>query len=350
MELNEMKPDMKIDHDARSAAFFGHEKTIAQVYGQGRREQVGRLTRLYPQVVSPQDLGAELSRLDEAGVLRELEVIFSTWGMPVFSIRDLDRMPALRAVFYAAGGVQHFARPMLERDITVVSAWQANAVPVAEWTLAQILLANKGYHRNMQQCLSPTAWREGFRGAGNFGETIALLGAGAIGRRVIELLRPFTLKIVVFDPFLSNDNATALGVEKVSLDEAFKRAIVVSNHLANNPQTQKMLREEHFARMRPGATFINTGRGQTVDQPALVRVLDARPDLTALLDVTDPEPPEADSPLYTLPNAHLTSHIAGSIGMEVVRMADYVIEEFQAWDAGKPLRYAVSLAQLETMA
>ena len=75
-----------------------------------------------------------------------------------------------------------------------------------------------------------------------------------------------------------------------------------------------------------------------------------RPDLFALLDVTHPEPPAADSPLWTLPNVRLSSHIAGSIGDEVVRMADFVLDEFEAWQAGRLLRYAVTPQLLETMA
>ena len=102
--------------------------------------------------------------------------------------------------------------------------------------------------------------------------------------------------------------------------------------------------------MRPGAAFINTGRGATVVESDLAEVLAARPDLTALLDVTSPEPAPADSPWYALENVHLSSHIAGSGGKEVVRMADYCLEEFEAWKAGKPLRYQVTADMLATMA
>ena len=326
-----------------SAAFFGETKQIDHVFAQGRRAQVAAQTRLYPHVV-----GADFAA--HAPHLRDLEAIFSTWGMPRLEAAQLDLLPNLKIVFYAAGSVQGFARPFLERGIQVVSAWQANGVPVAEFTLGQILLANKGYFQNSRAFVAPGSRRTAPRGAGNFGASVALLGAGAIGRMVIELLRPFHLKILVFDPFLKDAAAISLGVQKVTLREAFSRANVVSNHLANLPQTVKLLREEHFAALPPGATFINTGRGTTVDEDGLIRVLQARPDLTALLDVTHPEPPAAGSPLYYLPNVQLSSHIAGSLGDEVVRMADYVIEEFHRWQRGEALRYAVTLEMLETMA
>jgi len=259
-------------------------------------------------------------------------------------------MPSLRAVYYAGGSVRRFAHRLLERNITVVSAWQANAVPVAEFTLGQILLATKGYFRNSTEYTSPSVCYKAFQGRGNFGECIAILGAGAIGGRVIELLGRFELSAVVFDPFLSEVRAAELGVEKVSLEEAFKRGYVVSNHLANLPETTGMLHSAHFSSMRPDATFLNTGRGATVDEPGMISVLQCRPDITALLDVTFPEPPPEGSPLYALPNVHLTTHIAGSIGDEIVRMADYCIDDFIAAEENGSQRYAVSYSMLETMA
>lgn len=330
----------------KSAAFLGDAARIDRVYGQGRRAQVAARTNLYPDVVNAANWE------EHRAALRDLEVIWSTWGMLALTPAQLDQLPNLKAVFYAAGSVQGFARPFLERDILVVSAWQANAVPVAEFALAQILLSTKGYFRNAQECRleNGARWRNASHGPGAFGEAVALLGAGAIGRRLINLLQPFALKILVCDPFLSSENAARLGVESVSLSEAFARAYVVSNHLANNPQTAGLLSEPLFASLREGATFINTGRGATVDEPGLVHVLTERPDLTALLDVTEPEPPRPDSPLYTLPNVQLSTHIAGALGDEVIRMADYCLEEFNAWERGEPQRYSVTLGMLETMA
>jgi phosphoglycerate dehydrogenase-like enzyme len=203
-----------------------------------------------------------------------------------------------------------------------------------------ILLANKGYFRNEREFSNPEIRYKAFHGRGNFGNTVSLLGAGVIGRTVLNLLKPFNLKVCVFDPFLSAEDALALGVSKVELLEAFERGNVVSNHLANLPATVGLLRGEHLAALPQNATFINTGRGATVRENEMIEVLQQRSDLSALLDVTYPEPPREDSPLWTMPNVFLTSHIAGSIGDEVVRMADYIIEEFDAWEKGEPLRIA----------
>lgn len=319
---------------------------IDRVYGQGRRERLAAMVSLRPEVLT----GAGLTRTTEG--LRELEVLFSTWGMPCLTAAQLDDMPRLRGVFYAAGSVRAFAAPLLERGITLVSAWAANAVPVAEFTLAQILLATKGYFRNVRDCKDPQRFLRGdcFTGPGNFGETVALIGAGQVGRLLIRLLKPFNLRVLVVDPYLSDADASALGVERVALEEAFQRALVVSNHLPNIPDTVGLLKRGHFESMRPGAVFINTGRGAQVVEPDLQAVLATRTDLTALLDVTSPEPPPANSAFYALPNVFLSSHIAGSLGDEVVRMADYMLEEFERWTTDQPLRYGVTAAMLATMA
>ncbi len=328
----------------KAAFFCNQEQKLQEIYSSRHREQIAQACSLHPVTVNSTNFDQEID------ALADLEVIFSTWGMPVLKAEQIARMPKLKAVFYAAGTVKKFATPFLERGVTVVSAWAANAVPVAEFTLSQILLSNKGYFRNMRECMNPSTPKGVSSGLGNNGTTISLLGAGMIGKKVIELLRPFNLRILVFDPFLSPDGAECLGVEKVELLDAFRRGMVVSNHLANVPETVGLLRREHFAAMPQGATFINTGRGATVVESDLIEVLRERNDLTALLDVTDPEPPTPDSQFHGLPNVFRSGHIAGASGNEVWRMSDLVLEEFESWRNGRNLRYAVTLEMLKTMA
>ena len=327
------------------AAFFSNSpEAIERVYARSRREILEKECRLYPVAITSANLAEHLP------ALADLEVIFSTWGMFAPADEQLAQMPNLKAVFYAAGSVQGFARAFLERGVAVVSAWGANAVPVAEFTLAQILLANKGYFRNISDQRDDAKRKTAFVGKGNYGETVALLGAGMIGRKLIELLRHFHLRVIVFDPFLSEEQAALLGVEKVSLEDAFARGMVVSNHIANLPSTVGMLKREHFSRMRENAVFINTGRGETIIGEDLADVLESRPDLMSLIDVLSMAMPQANPRLQALQNVIISGHIAGSVHDEVLRMADYMIEEFGAWRAGKPLRYGVTLEMLKTMA
>ena len=328
------------------AAFIGSAQGVEAIYSGGRRERLATEFDMLSEVLVP-------SRLcDMRAELKDLQILFATRGMAALSSEQMACLPALEVLFYAAGSVQHFARPFLKAGVKVISAWGANAVPVAEYTVAQILLSGKGILRALRATRSRAAWtRYHFPGyPGNFEITVSLLGAGMIGRAVIERLKPFALNVVVYDPFLSEKQAAELGVEKVGLEEAFTRGLIVSNHLADLPATRGMLTGELFARMVPGATFINTGRGATVNEPAMIRVLTDRPDLSAVLDVTWPEPPDEHSPLYRLDNIFLTPHLAGAFGRENWRMADYMIEEAIALREGRALQFEVSLEMLDTMA
>jgi phosphoglycerate dehydrogenase-like enzyme len=331
------------------AAFFGNigpaGESLEQVYGSQRFERLRQCTDLYPTIVTSQNMDACLPELED------LEVIFATWGLMPLSDAQLDCLGSLRALFYAAGFPGHFARPLLRRGIIVTSGAAANAVPVAEFTLAQILLANKGYFRNVREYRETANFMGSFVGPGNYNMTVALLGAGQIGRKVIELLRPFHLRVIVFDPYLSDGEAASLGVEKVGISEAFRGGNVVSNHLADLPATFGLIDASLLASMGANATFINTGRGRTVNHDDMISVFRARPDLTALLDVTDPfEPLPGESPLWSMPNVQISSHIAGSKENEVGRVADLAIAEFERWSRGDPLCYSVTLDALEKTA
>ena len=328
----------------KAAIFSNNPSDVNRVYNSNHQAQLAKITNLYPHIINLRDISLHLEKL------RDLEVIFSTWGMFKLDDEVLSQLPELKAVFYAAGSVRNFAGNLLEQNIQVFSAWRANAIPVAEFSLGQILLANKGYFRNFRDCATPTGRASTpFRGRGNFGATVAILGFGAVGSYLFKLLQPFRLKIIVFAPFLPDDQARSLGVQKVSLTSAFQRADVVTNHLASNSETHYLLDKHLFNSMKDNAVFINTGRGATVVEMDLISVLEERPTLTALLDVTFPEPPELTSPFYSMENVILTSHIAGSMNDELARMADYIIHEFLRWERKEPLQNQVTLDMLATL-
>ena len=307
------------------AVFVGQNPQLVDyVYSATQKKEIAECTDLIPGLVNSENFDS----MD----LRDVEVIFSTWGMMCFTGEQLDRMPHLKAVFYGAGATDYFARPLLDRGIKVISAWKANAIPVAEFVVAQIILSMKNYF----SC----DWKNKHAGPGCYGETVALIGAGAISTKVQEMLRNFDLNVMVIPSRPER--------RTISLEEAFQKAYVVSNHLPNREDNKKVLTKELFASMRQGATFINTGRGAQVDEAGLIEVLKARKDLTALLDVTHPEPPVPESELYTLPNVRLSPHIAGSLNDEVHRMADYVIGDYKRFASGEPMENEVTEEMLMT--
>lgn len=326
------------------AAYFGDPFHIDRVYARPEKAELDRLCRFPAEVVNLENFDGH------AAHLAELEVIFTTWGMPRLEAAHLERMPLLRAVFYGAGSVKTFAEPLLERGITVVSARQVNAKPTAEFACAQILLSMKGYFHNLRDYRGPESRHTAFRGPGNYEESVALLGLGSVATHVCRLLHQTDVRILAYDPCLNAQRAASLRVEPVSLEAAFTRAYVVSNHMPSLPETRRILGAGHFSSMRPHATFINTARGAIVDEPAMIEVLRVRPDLQALLDVTDPEPPAPSSPLMNLPNVCLSSHIAGSINREVFRLGRSCVAAFRQWKADRKVPEAVTAQEFASMA
>ncbi len=286
---------------------------------------------------------------DGAGI----EMIFSTWGMPRLTADEIHaKLPDLKAVFYAAGSVQYFARPFIECGVRVYSAWMANAVPVVQFAFAQILLACKGYFTVQALCrTNREAAHALFKNyPGIYDVKIGILGCGAIGSQVARRLAEEGLTVLAYDPYMSDERARELGVHKAGLDEIFRECIVISNHIPNLPSTVGVIRREHLLSMQEYATFINTGRGPQLCEQDLCDALNQVPTRTALLDVMTDEHLSDEKLIVRLPNCFITPHIAGSAGNEVRRMADYMAEMLGETIAGRQGKYLVTEKMLETMA
>ncbi len=330
-------------------AIFMGGNSIYSVYNTESYNTLKEKTGLEYTIISKQEV------IDNPSKFEDTEYIFSTWGMPIFTTEEIkEYLPSLKCLFYGAGSVQPFARPFLDNGVKVFSAWAANAVPVAEYTVSQIILANKGFYLATKMINDSTSYQKAreYSGTlpGNYGASIGIIGAGMIGKLVIKMLKSYNLNVQVYDPFLSDEKANELQVKKVSLEDLFTNCQVISNHVANLPQTVGMLNYDLFKLMKPNAVFINTGRGAQVVETDLIRVLEEKPFITAVLDVTMPEPAEDGSKLYSLSNVFLTPHIAGSAGLEVQRMGEYMVTEYIKYSEGIKSEYEVTLKMLETMA
>lgn len=286
-------------------------------------------------------------------ISKSAEALFSTWGMEHFSKEDIkDYFPNLKYIFYAAGSVQEFAQDFLGSGIKVFSASAANAVPVAEYTFAQIVLSNKGMFGAVEKNKHNFGAANHFcnQNIGNYHPKIGIVGVGKIGTMVIELLKNIECEIYCYDPFLPDSRANELGIKKCTLQEIFKECDCISNHLANKDELTGIFNYELFSLMKPYAAFINTGRGRQVQEAGLIKAFSECKTRTALLDVTFPEPPHKFSKLRRMKNIILTPHIAGSSGKEVARMGDYMLSDSKKIVNGENPDYEVTLKMLKTMA
>ena len=143
--------------------------------------------------------------------------------------------------------------------------------------------------------------------------TVGVIGFGRIGREVVRRLLAFKCRVLIFDPVITAAEITRAGAEAaVSCDELLKQSDIVTLHCPSTPRTRRMFNAETFAKMKPGAIFINVSRGDLVDSAALVAALQAGTLGAAALDVFDPEPIPTDHPILKLPNVILSAHIASA--------------------------------------
>ena len=311
---------------------------LAMSYGPEERRIISDLVELIGPAMTQQEVAKHRE------VLRDVEILLSGWGAPLVDDAFLAAAPKLKAIFYAAGAVSGWiTQGVWDRGIVVSSAYAANAIPVAEYALAATVLSLK--HAWSLVCQTRAERNNAIprdNAPGCYGSTVGIVSLGVSGRTYRKLLRPFDLRVLAYDPYLTPVEAQMLDVESVSIAELFRRSDVVSLHAPLLSETVGMITGEHLDAMKPGATFINTARGGIVSHVDLIEVARRRPDLQFVLDVTEPEPLPPDSPLFALDNVVLTPHIAGSIGRECRRMGRYMVEELKRYLAGEPLQWLVT--------
>lgn len=289
---------------------------------------------------------------EAAGALRGAEVLVTGWGCPRIDGAVLDAAPRLRAVVHAAGSVKGHVDPaVFARGVAVSSAAQANAVPVAEYTVAALVLAAKRVLTRAHWFARDRAagdWRSG-AGTGLYGRTVGVVGASWTGRLVLERLRAYDVRPLLADPYATAEQAGALGAELVDLDELCRRSDLVTLHAPALPQTHHLLDARRLDLLKDGAALVNTGRGSLVDTAALTAHC-VKGRIDAVLDVTDPEPLPADHPLLHLPNVLVTPHLAGSQGHELRRLGEFAVAEVERLVHGRPLLGAIRGEDLHRMA
>lgn len=274
----------------------------------------------------------------------EIELLITGWGAPPLGSDQLDALPSLRGVVHWGGSVGFLDSAATERGIAVSTGRSVNAIPVAEYTLAMMVLASKDvlwtsrmYCREQR----PVDREAELPDTGFSAISVGIVGASTIGTLVMEMLKPHDVDVLLHHPRASHDRAAQLGTTLVDdLHELARRSRILSIHAPDMPRTRGMISRTVMAALPDRATIINTSRGALIDQEALVDELESGR-LRAILDVTEPDVLPQGHPLYTLPNVFLTPHLAGSMGNELRRLGSSAVAEVERFAAGLPFAHPI---------
>jgi phosphoglycerate dehydrogenase-like enzyme len=300
--------------------------------------------------MSPEELAAMIGGYDW---------LLGGWGTPRFTDEVLAAAGALKLYAHSAGSVKGILPPaVFDQGITVTHGARAIAHAVADMCVCLIWQMLRQTHKMDAALKSGASWNEAKNagigtpaGIGHefIGQRIGVLGAGHTGRTFIRLIRRLDCEVWVYDPYLSEEAAAALGAHKRGLDEVLSQCPIVSCQLPTTDETARMIGARELALLQDGAIFCNTARSAVIDMDALLAELQSGR-FQAALDVFDQEPLPEDSPFRELDNAILTPHVAGATIEARQRQGQFMVDEMRRFLAGEPLLYQVTKEMLAIMA
>ncbi len=299
-----------------------------------------------------QDSAVNLTSEQLARQIGAHDIVITGWGTPVFNDEVLAAADRVRLIAHSAGTIKRLLPPAAfanGRRITHAAA--AMAVPVAETTLLLILLSLRQIHK-IDRAFREDSWAVAKAlpyGSELAGQLVGVIGAGHTGRAVIRRLQAVDAQLSVFDPYLSEEEAKALGVKKAALEPLMRESSIVTLQAPSTAETYRMIGAEQFGWLRDGALFINTARTHLIDEAALLAELQSGR-ISAALDVFEQEPLPNDSPFRTLENVILTPHISSHTVEGRLRQGQIVANEVGRFLNEGKLRYEVTRAMLDTMA
>jgi phosphoglycerate dehydrogenase-like enzyme len=281
------------------------------------------------------------------------DILLVCHGAPYVDGPMMDAAPGLRMIGELVGdrfGNRIDVEAATARGIRVVDTTQGSSDPVAEWALGLILNGLRNAGEQFRRLISGDEFQRsrddfGFRHGELTGLTVGLIGLGHIGRRLIELLAPFRCRVLVHDPFVPKEVALAVGAQLTSLDRVMADPDVVVCTAPLTPRTRGMLGARELVLLKHEAVFVNVSRGQIVDSEALIARATLG-DVRVYLDVFDPEPIPAGSPISDLPNVFLSPHIAGVTAACRPRCFSLMVDEIERLVAGHETMFDLNRAVL----
>lgn len=283
--------------------------------------------------------------------IKGFDALITGWGSPVLTAKVFENADNLRIIVHSAGSIKFMLsndvvqRFVVPKKICVCNAPTAIAYNVAETTLGLLIMMSHRLIEYVENIREKALWRDPSipREIKTVnGSTIGIVGASTVGKEVIRLLRPFDVRILVFDPYLPDSEAKKLRVKKTSLEDLFSQSDFVTIHAPLTDETFHIINEQLLKLLRDGAVLVNTSRGKVVDQEALLKEAETGRILVAL-DVTDPEPLPPESPFRGLRNVVITPHIAGMGEYGIKKVGEVTLQALVDFFTGRKVENEVNL-------
>lgn len=256
-------------------------------------------------------LPRELKEDELIEAIGDAEAVIAGWGSAKYTARVLDHAKNLKAILYTGGSVATLVDDAAyDRGVRVLSGNELFAQSVGESVIAYALTALRKIPE-FRKIVSEGGWKAAdYYNEGLLGQKVGLVGFGAVARHTARLLRPFGVELYINADHVSEEEAASYGAQKASLEKIFSECKVVSIHWARTPETYHGIDERLLSMLREDSLLINTARGECIDEPVLIRMLQEGR-FRAVLDVYEVEPPTPDSPLRSLPNVVSMPHMGG---------------------------------------
>jgi phosphoglycerate dehydrogenase-like enzyme len=301
-------------------------------------------------------LGREANFTSEqmAEALTSAEGLLTCWGTPKVTATMARQAPHLKVIAHSAGSL----RPVVEREvldlgIQVTSAAGEIGKAVAEFTIGMILTGMRLLWRSDRLLQASREWKSASPpdelAWELAGRTVGVVSLSRIGQMVSRKLTALDAKVIAYDPYAPDSTFAICGARKATLEQLFEQATVVTMHAPVTDETKKMVGADLLRRLANGALIVNTARGILFDEQALAAELVCGR-LRAAMDVTDPEPPAKDSPLYGLPNVLITPHQAGQSLESLRRQGLVAVEDIRQALSGQQLANSVTGRQWDILA
>ena len=326
---------------------------IALIMNPGTRDMVinqktiDRLSKIGEVVINEGGTDSETVKK----VMKDATICVTSWGNNPVDADILSVCPDLKLLVHAAGSVKPVVSDDLwKKGVRVSSSAPMLSMGVSETALGFTISASKNFYA-LNDSLHHGGWAEGKENIRELYElTVGVISGGWAGRHYIELLKPFQVDILLYDPFISEEKAKEMGCRKATFEEVLEQSDIISIHAPSIPETFHLFNKDTLAKMKKDAVLINTARGSIIDEQALYEHMKAGNLKYACLDVYDPEPPAADNPLRTLPNVIMTPHLAGLANNGLKKIGQHVCEEIEKFLAGEKMLAEVTEDMLAKMA